>query len=214
MRRLATLALATALVIGALTVPGNAASRAAKKASRGVATTLYFHGTLPAGEGEELPGIVTNTFMGMDTKAPTDSTSKSKAYGWGDSTCAGNRAFDVWIGNVSGTITGNLTLDFSSVSIPQDVQVRIWPDVTQLMCTSTYPSPAIQQNVTLPSGQAEVKATLKNVKLSVQNTLMIQISPAQLGTDTPGPGRIFYDGTNDPSHLSFTCVPASGTSCS
>ncbi|MDQ3879263.1 MAG: hypothetical protein M3290_13080, partial [Actinomycetota bacterium] len=199
MKRTLVAAIAIGLVVGAI-APGAAFAHKAK--ARPVATTLYFHGAYPIGEVEQFTGVVDNTFMAMDTKAPTDSRAKSKNLGWADTNCAGNRGFVVWVGQVSGTIVGNLDVTFTAAALPHDVDIRVWPDVDQLMCTSTYPEPAAKKTVSLPAGQNEIKVEVPNTSLKVDHSLMIQISPSpSLGTDSPGLGRVFYDGTDAPSHV-------------
>lgn len=203
--------LALALVVGALALPGQAAARKGRK-PKAISTTLYFHGSMPLGEIDEATDTATLSFMTMDPKAPTDSQSKSKSFGWANTGCSGNRGFVTWLGNVSGTIVGDIDLDFTALSIPQDIEVRVWPDVTETLCAANYPNPAIDQVISVPSGQGEIKVALKSPTgtISVSHSLMIQLSPAAIMTDTPGPGRVFYDGTSDPSHITFMCVPASG----
>jgi hypothetical protein len=214
MRKILTVGLVVGLICGALALPGNAAGRKKVKPA-GVATTLYFHGQYPVGEVEQFTGIVDNSFMVMDKNAPVDAQAKSKTIGWADTQCAGNRGFVVWVGHVSGTVIGNLNVTFTAAAAPHDVDIRVWPDVDQLMCTSTYPSPAAMKTVSLPAGQNEIQVSVPNVSLKVDHSLMIQISPSpSLGTDSPGLGRIFYDGTDAASHVTFGCIPASGSSCS
>lgn len=186
----------------------------AKKRKKPVATTLYFHGVSPLGEQDSVTGLTDlTTFMTMDTSEPTESQSKSKSLGWSNTNCAGNRLFVTWVGNVSGKVVGDMKVTFTTTSIPQEVDIRVWPDVSEQLCDAKYPTPAAQVTVALPAGQGVVEAVIPKVNFTAEAKLMIQISPTPVGTDTPGPGRVFYDSTADPSRVEFTCLPRSGASC-
>lgn len=201
---------AVALVSAALQGPVLAG-----KTKAPVKTTLYFHGQSPLGEEDAVNGLIDlNSFMVMDPKAPEGTTSKSKSLGWSSTNCAGNRLFVTWVGAVSGRITGDMKVSFSALSVPQEVDIRVWPDVREQLCDAKYPIPAAAATVTMPAGQGLVEAVLPDVDFTATSTLMLQISPTPVGTDTPGPGRVFYDSTADPSHVEFSCIPKAGKTCS
>ena len=200
---------ALALVTAALQGPVLAGKKKAP-----VKTTLYFHGQSQLGEEDAVNGLIDlTTFMGMDPIAPKGSTSKSKSLGWSSTNCAGNRLFVTWVGATSGRVVGDMKVSFSALSVPQEVDIRVWPDIRQQLCDSNYPIPAAETTVTLPAGQGIVEAVLPDVDFTATSMLMLQISPTPIGTDAPGPGRIFYDSTADPSHVEFTCIPKSGKTC-
>lgn len=204
-------ALFALLLAGSLQLP----AAAGKKPRRiPVLTTLYFHGDTDLGEIEAVEGITGGTFMSMDPTEPTATQSKSKHFGWSNTQCAGNRLFAVWLGELSGTVLGEIKVTFSSLSPPQSMDVRVWPDVFAQLCNAEYPSPAAEAKVDLPPGQATVEVFVPNGGFLVGDGLMVQISPTQIGTDTPGIGRIFYDSTAAPSKIEFMCLPDPGaTSC-
>ena len=209
MKKVLIAALAFGLIAGGLQGPASA-----RKKKAPVETTLYFHGVSQLGEEDAVNGLIDlTTFMKMDPIQPSSDESKSKSLGWSSTNCAGNRLFVVWVGDVSGHVVGDMKVTFSAVSAPQEVEIRVWPDVNEQLCDAKYPTPAASAKVTLPAGQGVVEATLDDVDFSSTAKLMIQISPAPIGTDTPGLGRIFYDSTVDPSRVVFSCIPSRGKSC-
>jgi hypothetical protein len=156
----AAIALAATLVVASL-----AADAGAKKRARPVNTKLYLHGTRPADEMDY--GALADAYPTMDPKKPAGGAPKSKQitnYVAGpNDQCAGNNLFPVWIGEVKGTIGGKMKLTFTAVSTPGKVDVRVWPDVASLLCTSdlaetdAYPKPAAELTVDLPPGEAPSK---------------------------------------------------------
>jgi hypothetical protein len=207
MRKALVLLVAGALAAGALQ-PASASKGPA------VATTLYFHGSSPSGEVDSAPGLIDlTTFMRMDPKAPTGSEPRSKGYVWTNYQCAGNRLHPLWVGDLSGTITGDITVTFTSASAPQSIDIRIWPDVMAQTCNDDYFEPSAQATVEVPAGPGEVEVVIPNDRLIARAGLMIQFSPTSIATDTPGLGRIFYDSTNFASRIEFHCVPRQGKTC-
>ena len=168
------------------------------------ATTLYFHGAHLAGEVDTAETFLAFSYMGMDSEEPTSPAPKSVTYGWGNTDCVGNRLHPVWLGQVSGTIVGDVKVVFDSASYSQDIDVRIWTDVNQMLCNESYFEPRLETTVTVPQGRETVTAVLKNSKLPVKHFLMVQISPTFVGGDTPGFGRILYDSSAAPSRVEFT----------
>ena len=174
-------------------------------------TTLYFHGNYPAGELDVPENLVGFVFSKMDPIKPEGGTPKSKALAWGNTKCAGNHFFPVWVGSVNGSIVGDMKVVFSSVSIPQEVDIRVW-DTGRQLCNNDYATPLAKGTVMLPAGQGEVEAVIKNDRMKVQGFLMVQISPTMLNnTDTPGPGRVLYDSADYASRVEFDCIPAAGS---
>jgi hypothetical protein len=211
MRRIALFVLVLGLIAGVIML----APAQGKPKAKPVPTTLYFHGGFPAGEIDEAKGLVDQTFMSMDTTKPSSPAPASKTLGWANTACAGHRGFLVWVGKVSGKITGDLKFTFTSVSNPEDVDIRVWADVDTLLCNGDYIDPWASKTVTLPAGMNDVEAVIPNVNIHARSTLMVQISPTQQqGTDWPGPGRILYDSPDAPSRVEFSCVPSKGSACS
>ena len=204
------LVLATLVSVGLLSPAG-----AAKKPRRApVATTLYFHGSSPSGEVDSAPGLIDlTTFMMMDSTAPTDSQVRSKGYAWSNAACAGNRLFPVWIGNMAGKIIGDIKVTFTSISAPQSIDIRVWPDVFQQLCAGDYPEPAAVASVEVPAGEGILEVVIPTDGIVVSAGLMVQFSPTSIVTDTPGLGRLLYDSIDADSRIEFLCLPQSGTSC-
>lgn len=209
MKRFLVLALAAGLVGSSLTViPAQA-----KKKVKPVAVTLYAHGNAPVGEAETVDGV-SGIFMSMDSTEPEGGAPKSMGVTNAGATpnpnCAGNPFFPLWVGEVAGTIKGDMKLTFDALSTPGQVEVRVWPDITTLSCNEGYVEPQGQVIVDLPPGGGTVEAVMKDVNFPVAARLMVQISPVQPGAAQT---RVLYDSADYPTNLSFTCIPASGNSC-
>lgn len=204
----------TCALAALLLVAGLAPARAAGDSSRPVPTTLYLHGDSPSGEADSAPGLIDlTTFQRMDTSAPKGSDSRSKGYVWSNYRCAGNRLHPVWVGDVSGKIVGDITVTFTSLSVPQSIDIRIWPDLFAQACNNDYRAPAASATVEVPAGQGEVKVKVPNKGFAAYSGLMFQLSPTSVATDTPGFGRVLYDSVDADSRLEFRCIPRRGTSC-
>lgn len=218
MKKLVTLG-AMVCVVGALLSP----PAAAKKKAAPVVTSLYLHGTEPAGELEAFVPVVHENLLTMDA-TPSTSDEKSKQitnYAAGPNTrCVGNNLFPAWIGEASGRVTGEMKFVFTSIGTPGLVDIKVWADVPggSGYCNETYVEPNAQAlGVALPAGEAEVEAILKGRPFDVAGTLLVQISPSTTdvaGTQRPGSNsfvsRIEYDSEGHPSALSFGCVPPAG----
>ena len=209
MKRIVTLALVAGLIgTGLAAVPAQA-----KKKAKPVKVTLYAHGTMPVGEAEAADAI-SGIFMKMDTTEPAAGAPKTMGVTNGvatpNSNCAGNPFFPVWVGEVAGTIKGDIKFTFDVVSSPGQVEVRVWPDISASSCNESYPEASGQVIVDLPPGSGTVEAVMKDVNFPAAAKLMVQISPVQ-----PGAAQtlVLYDSAEFPAQLSFTCIPASGSSC-
>ena len=200
MRRLPVIAVLCAALL-------SSGAAVATTVPRPIPTKLYFHGTEALGEIDNVNGTVGAWFMRMDAKKPESPAPRSVGYGWGNTRCVGNHFFPVWVGNVSGTIVGDLKVIFESASYPQDVDIRVWAGVNQAYCNNDYFEPSLSTSVTLPPGKATVTAVLKNSRLRVRDFLMVQISPTQIAGDTPGFGRVLYDSPDAPSRVEFRILP-------
>ena len=222
MRRIVLLLALACLIAGSVAVP--VAAKKKSKASS-VATTLYLHGTRPAGEMEAFVPVVHEDLLTMDAIAPT-SQEKFKQitnYGAGPNTqCAGNNLFPAWIGEASGTVTGDVSFVLTSIGTPGLVDIKVWADVPggTDFCNEGYVEPDAQAlAVPLPAGEADVEAALKGAAFKVEKTLLVQVSPSTVdvaGTQRPGTNlfvsRIWYDSEGHPSGLSFSCRPRAGRS--
>jgi hypothetical protein len=214
---------AAILLAATLVVASLAADAGAKKRAKPVNTKLYLHGTSAADEMDY--GALGDAYPTMDPKKPAAGEPKSKQitnYVAGpNDQCAGNNLFPVWIGDVKGTVVGKMKLSFTAVSTPGKVDVRVWPDVASLLCTSDlaetndYPKPAAEVTVDLPPGGGTVKAVTKSVRFRATRSLMVQITPdtGPTGHLDPFVARVIYDSPEFASSLQFKCIPARGRSC-
>lgn len=211
MKRIVILALVVGLVGASLAVAPAQAKK--KKKAKPVPVTLYAHGNAPVGEAEIVDGV-SGIFMTMDTTEPEGGAPKSMGITnlgvTPNPNCAGNPFFAVWVGEVAGTIKGDMKLTFDVMSTPGQVEVRVWPDVSALSCNEGYVEPQGQAIVDLPPGGGTVEAVMEDVNFPVAAKLMVQISPVQPGA---AQARVLYDSADFPTQLTFTCVPASGSSC-
>lgn len=216
MRKPLALALTAGLVATSLAAPALAA-----KKPKAVPTTLYLHGNEVIGEVENFAITSSGTYFDMNSEEPTAAEPKSKQltnYVGGPNTqCAGNDLFPVWVGDLSGTITGDITVTFHTISTPGSVDVRVWPDVASQLCTNEtlgaadYPEPAGEVRVDLPPGPGTVEAVIEGAKIKAGSLLMLQLTPV---IETPFFGRVLYDSTSYVSKIEFNCIPAKGaTSC-
>ena len=211
MRKPLAIAILAGLVAASLAAPAFAAKK------KPVATTLYLHGTEVVGETESM-AIVAPGYFSMDATEPSGSEPKSKQltnYVAGPNTqCAGNELFPVWVGDLSGTVKGDVTVTFHTISTPAAaVDVRIWPDVNSQLCTQEtlgafdYPEPAGEVRVNLPPGPGSVEAVIEGVNFKAGSVLMLQLTPVVEG---PFFGRVLYDSTQFVSKIDFNCIPAGG----
>lgn len=218
--------LAGGLLAGSLAVPA-----LAKKKAKPVLTTLYMHGTEVVGEAESSPQVADQPLK-MDTTEPTGTEPKSHGILNGivtpNTKCAGNNLFAVFVGDVSGRIVGDLKVTLHAISTPGKVDVRVWPDVFGLMCTSNlsgstdYPEPAAEATLDLPAGHGTIEAVFEDVNFTASSSLMIQVSPDAEEVGTPAGeenymlpffARVLYDTAEFASSVEFTCIPATGKSC-
>jgi hypothetical protein len=212
MRRSITVALVVGLLVGAFAIPAEA-QRKKKKQPKPVDTVLYMDGESRFGEEESFT-LVADGFLKLVPDEPGGSDSKSKQiinYGAGPNPkCAGNRLVPVFVGNLSGTVKGDITATFHTMASGGSVELRIWPDVADQMCNDAYPEPAAVATVALPSGQGEVEAVFEDVNFTASRVVMLQVTPV---LTPPYFGRMYYGSTAAPSKLEFKCIPASGKTC-
>jgi hypothetical protein len=215
--------LVAVLMLSALAASAFAAPAAQAKKKRPAPATLYFHGTQYVGEAET-PDGVSGLYRTMDATEPTDPAPKSVSLlaagsggsGTPNSQCAGNPLFPVWVGDVNGTIVGDLKLSLDSVSLPATkVDVRVWGFVPGVgACDSqgveAYVEPFAETRVDVPPGPGTIEAVLENKKFKTLGKLMVQITPVLDGATAT---RVLYDSASAVSQIEFSCAPASGASC-
>lgn len=209
------------VLIGLIAAALVAAPAHAKK--KAVPTTLYFHGTQYVGE-TEIPDGINGIYRTMDSTEPSDPAPKSVALaavgaggnGTPNPQCAGSPLFPVWVGDVNGTVVGDIKVSLDSVSIPATkVDVRVWGIAPSLAAcdsgeTEGYVDPMAETRVDIPAGAGTIEAVLENVKFKTAGKLTIQFTPILEG---PTAARMLYDSTSTISQIEFTCIPASGATC-
>jgi hypothetical protein len=205
LNRLIVAGLIAGLVAGSAAVPAQAGK---KKKAKPVATTLFMDGTSNYGEEDQTANSV---YLKL---AATEGTGEKSMgipnYAGGPNTnCAGNSLMPVFVGQLSGRVTGDMKVSFTAMSTPAQVEIRVWPDVAAQACNEAYIEPAASVVVDLPSGEGAVEAVLEDVDFTASSLMMIQVTPVIGGA--PSYSRMFY-GTAD-SKVEFTCTPASGKSC-
>lgn len=189
-------------------------AHAKKKKAKPVAHTLYMEGTTPFGEMEmaNVPVARPGGYLQLIPEAGTGEKSMMipNYVGGPNSECAGNSLMPVFIGEVTGTVVGDMKITFPAMATGGSVELRVWPDITAQACNDSYIPPAGSVQIDLPSGEGTVEATIEGLKFTPQATMMVQIT--SLPAAPPSYGRAFY-GT-EASTIEFSCVPAKGsTSC-
>jgi hypothetical protein len=214
MKKLVAVGLVVGLLGGAMVLPADAA----KKKAKPVATTLYLHGNYPVGDGAELAGTLQGTRMMMNPTAPTDPAPKSMSV-WapGNDQCAGNPFYPSWEGMVSGTIKGDVKMIADFVSAPTQLTARIWIDTPFMACTSSntgatdFQEPLQTVTVDIPPGQNEVEIVFEGINKKAVANMIVELHV--LAESAPNQARVLYDSTDFQSRVEFSCIPASGTSC-
>ena len=214
--------LVAVLMLSAVAMSAFAAPAAQAKKKKPASTTLYFHGTQYVGEAE-IPDGVNAIYRTMDATEPTDPAPKSVSLlaagaagsGTPNPTCAGNPLFPVWVGDVNGTVVGDLKVSIDAVSLPTQVDVRVWGFVPGIgACDSQgvegYVEPFAETRIDVPAGVGTLETVLKNKKATTLGKLMVQITPVLEG---PTATRFLYDSTSAVSQIEFKCAPATGASC-
>ena len=219
MKRSFGVVLMLCLSLGALV----AAPAEAKKKAKAQPVTFYFHGDNFFGE-QDFENGVSGIYRSMDTTEPTEAAPKSHGLvtvgaggtGTPNPQCAGSPFFPVWQGDVNGTVVGDIKVSLDSISLPvTKIDVRVWGMVPPFgSCDSvvgeSYIEPAAELRVDVPPGAGTIEAVLKNVKFKAEGKVMIQFTPL---LETPTMARVLYDSTSTISQMEFTCIPASGSSC-
>lgn len=212
---------ALGLVAGALSAP----SMAKPKKAKPVATTLFFHGTQPSGEAYYVDATANGMgFQEMDSTEPADPAPKSMGitnYAVGPNTaCSGNSLFPTWQGDLAGTVKGDLKVYLNALShAATKVRVDVFADSTggcdSSLGSTGYVPPVVTQDVTLSPGPAENEIVFKGVNFKSMVNLTIMITPVEgaAANDPTSQGRVLYDSADFASRVEFSCIPASGKSC-
>jgi hypothetical protein len=218
MKKAIVTALVLGLLAGALALPADAKKKVKAKP---VATSLYLHGAQQVGEAELPDTWLSSAWMGMDATKPDGATPKSMFvtnYLAGPNTaCSGNGLVPTWKGALAGTVKGDLKLTLNTVGSPAaKLQVDVFPDGTggcesDLGSTGFVP-PAASTIVDVPPGPGVTEVTFPNVNFKSVGSLVIMLSIPGAPAN-PYQVRVLYDGAGYESGLSFSCIPAAGTSC-
>jgi hypothetical protein len=230
MRKLLIGALTVGLVAGALVVPATAAKKAKPQP-----VTFYFHGPLPLGELDYVETTantaqsIPDGFQVMDTTEASDPAPDSQAllnYVRGpNTTCNGNALFPTWQGQVTGKISGDMTVYVSAIAGPAtNVTVDVFADTSggceSVTGSTGYIDPVATTQVTLTPGPGETEVVFKSVNFKAMSHMVVMITPVSLPPvadqpvlDPASQGRILYDSADYASRIEFTCTPTSGKSC-
>lgn len=210
MKRSITALMALATLAGVVAAPASA-----KKAAP-VATTLYMHGNMPAGDGLEfVNGVQNSTNMKMDPTEPAAGAPKSMSFSLpvGNEQCAGNDLFPSWSGTVTGKLASDLKMTAHFAAAPSTITARVWLDVPFGSCTSStagtsdFRPPVAEVEVAIPAGHNEVVIDLPGLKGKTVGAIMV----IELHTNTAtSQGRVLYDSADMATRVEFTCIPAKG----
>lgn len=207
--------IATVLALGLLVAPAGAPAGAKKKAgAKPVKTELYLHGYSAFGEVDGADWLVNGSpAMKMTPDDPTESFPRSMTLNTPglNTQCTGLPAgFPTWVGNISGTVTGDVTLTAGFAGAGTFATARLWVDIPVFSCNESYVPANHEVVFELAPGQSSVDIVFEDVKLTAQSLIMIEL----LGSGARGTAsRVLYDSGEAPSVLSFKCIPASGKSC-
>ncbi len=219
-RKLIVLMLIAGLMAINFAAPVEAKKKKKKKKAKPVATTLFLEGESNFGEQEmtNVPVARPGTYLKLQAKEGSGEKSMGiPSYSVGpNNKCAGNSLFPVFVGELSGTIKGDLKVSFGAQSTPGGkVDVRVWPDLAAQACNDEYPEPAGSVVVDLPTSKGIVEAVIEGVDFEASSELMIQLTGVAGSSGAPSVppfyGRAYY-GTKD-AKVEFNCLPASGSSC-
>lgn len=179
-----------------------------KKKAKPVATTLFMEGDSNYGEEDQL-GNATYLKLQAEEGSGTKSAGVPNYAVGPNTSCAGNSLVPVFVGELSGKVTGDMKITFDASATPAaKAEIRVWPDVAAQACNDNYIEPAGAVEVDLPAGSGTVEATIEGLDFEAEGVMMIQITPV-LGV--PSYARVYY-GTAD-SKVEFNCLPASGKTC-
>lgn len=198
MRKLAAILTVTVLAGSVAVTPATAAGKAKK-------VTLFLHGYSPLGEIDGVDWFANGAPpMAMNKDKPTEQIARSMVFGVPglNTQCSGlPLGFPTWVGDFSGTITGDAILTINTISAPLNLTARLWVDAPVFSCNEGYIPPNSEVIVQVPAGQSEVKIKFPKLKLKAQGLIMVEL----VGSGVPR-GRVLYDSSSAPSALTFNCV--------
>jgi hypothetical protein len=211
MKKSFAIAVAFALVVGAMSVPASAGKKKKKKKAAPVTVTLFFHGTETLGEADMVNNIEAGgTVLPMDATEPTNAQFKSfpilDLVATPNEACSGSPLFPSWTGKLVGRVTGDVKVVFNTIGSAGTVDVELFADAGPLSCNETYIEPVGETTVDLPLGTGTVEAVIEGVDFELLSNLVVMINPKNL--DAPAVGRVLYDSTPDDSHVELVCTPA------
>ncbi|MGI8774291.1 MAG: hypothetical protein ACR2KQ_04635 [Actinomycetota bacterium] len=199
------------LAVGSLGLPAEAKKK--KKKAKPVATTLFMEGDSTFGEEDQ---SVNGTFLKLQPEAGSGEKNMGlwQATASPNTSCGGNSLMPVFVGPVSGTVTGDMTVTFDAIGQGGQAEIRVWPDMAAQFCNSStggnnYVEPDGVVTIDLPAGPGTVEATIEDVNFKANSVIMVQVTPI-LGAP-PYMTRVFY-GTES-STVEFDCIPIKGNSC-
>lgn len=204
MKKLIAIALSLGLLVGAMVMPAGAAKK--KKKAKPIPTVLFLDGESQWGEEDQ---TVNSTYLKLAREAGSGAKSHGiPNYTGGPNTnCAGNGLVPVFVGELAGTVKGDMMVTFDAMSTPAaQVEVRVWPDVAAQSCNESYIEPEGAAVVDLPAGSGTVEAKIEGLDFVASSVMMIQITPVIGGA--PSYARATY-GTED-TKVEFECLPAKG----
>ena len=210
MKKILVTAVVLALVAGALSATASAGK---KKKAKPVAVTMFFHGTETLGELDVANNATTGALLPMDTTEPTATPSKSfpiiDLVATPNEACSGSPILPSWAGNMSGRVTGDVTVTFNTIGSAGTVDIELFADAGAFQCNETYLDPVAETTVDLPPGTGTVEAVIEGVDFEVIGRLVMMVNHRTL--DAPAMGRVLYDSPTDNARIEFTCTPATGT---
>lgn len=223
-KRLIILGILAGLLAGALAGPATAKKKKKPKppvpVAQPVPTTMYLEGDSDLGEQDAgVPVAAPDKFLQLTKEPGTGEKSMGiPSYSAGpNNQCAGNAFYPVFVGDLTGTVKGDVKVTFEAVGSPSSkVEVRIWPDMPATaaapVCNENYVEPAGKVEVTLPSSRGPVEAVIPGVDFAATGTVMIQLTgvagAATAPTVPPFYGRAYYG--LETTKVEFGCIPAAG----
>ncbi len=230
-KKLIVLGILIGLLAGALAAPAMAGKKKKKPktppaAAQPVPTTMFLEGTNRFGEQDAGPLINPGSpvppgqYLKLTKEAGTGEKSMGiPSYSVGpNNRCAGNSLFPVFVGNVTGTVKGDIKVTFEAVGTPgSKAEVRVWPDLPATpsapICNDAYVEPAGAVVVNIPSSRGAVEAVIPGMDFPATSTILIQLTGVA-GSIAGGPtvppfyARAFYG--LETTKVEFPCLPAAG----
>ena len=188
-----------------------------------VPTVMYLDGESDLGEEDGgIPVAAPGDYLKLTKEAGTGEKSVTVAsYSVGpNNSCAGNNLFPVFVGDLKGTVTGDLKVTFEAVGTPGGkVEVRVWPDLGTTpeapACNDANVPPAGSVVVDIPTSRGAVEAVIPGLSFPAVSTLTIQLTAVAGTANPPNPtfppwyARAYYG--LDTTKVEFPCLPEAGS---